>query len=65
MVGASARADAGDYVIGLRLLELVETLAAGDRTAFSDLGERTLKGKHETVRVFGFNGEGGSGNVRP
>ena len=36
--------------------ELFETLAAGDRAAFFDLGEQTLKGKHEAVRVFGFNG---------
>ena len=36
--------------------ELIETLGSGHRAAFADLGVQTLKGKHETVRVFGFNG---------
>ena len=36
--------------------DLVETLTPGDRAAFVDLGEQTLKGKNETVRVYGFKG---------
>ncbi len=36
--------------------ELVDCLPAADRALFADLGEKTLKGKNETVRVFGFKG---------
>ena len=42
-----------------RLLVSAELLAAlpeGDQAAFTDLGEQSLKGKHETVRVYGYNG---------
>ena len=36
--------------------ELLDTLPSGDRAAFTDLGEQALKGKHETVRVYGYKG---------
>ncbi len=36
--------------------DLVGNLSTEDRAAFADLGEKALKGKHETVRVFGFRG---------
>ena len=36
--------------------ELVETLGEAERAVFIDLGEQSLKGKLEAVRVFGFKG---------
>ena len=32
---------------------MVEALGAHERGLFTDLGEKTLKGKNEMVRVFG------------
>ena len=45
--------------LGQKLLvseQLVEALPDGLRGQYSDLGEKSLKGKHEMVRVFGWNG---------
>ncbi len=36
--------------------ELVEALVSEDRAMFTDLGEKSLKGKNETVRVYGYKG---------
>ena len=36
--------------------ELIDALPTDNRALFSDLGEQTLKGKHETVRAYGFKG---------
>ena len=33
--------------------QMVEALGATERALFTDLGEKTLKGKNEMVRVFG------------
>ena len=36
--------------------ELLNALPASDRASFTDLGEQALKGKLETVRVYGYRG---------
>ena len=36
--------------------DLYQTLVSEDRAVFTDLGDKALKGKHESVRVFGFAG---------
>ncbi len=46
--------------LGQKLLvseQLVLALPESERAQFSDLGEKSLKGKHEMVRVFGWNGD--------
>jgi adenylate cyclase len=41
--------------------ELAQCLSAADQARFTDLGEKSLKGKAEQVRVFGWLGQGQKG----